>query len=776
MATIYPAVQSRILPERRFFTMEQALYVLIGVLAVLAHLLLLGDRSLHHDETLHAEYSWRLYVGQGYTHDPLLHGPFLYYWTALTFFLFGDSDTTARLAAALFGIAAVLLPLLLRRELGRAGALLASGYLLLSPVFLYVGRFIRHDIFAVTFELLTVIGLVRYIHSERPAWHYVFAAALGLMLATMETFYLFVLILGSYVVMVLLWQVACRTMPWVVGYGVLVGLALKVLPIFAGAIPLVTEAQALEVRHQPDNNWGAYFAKIGPVVGPILGHPSTIIILLLTIALAAVLYWMVWGTRDSHGQSLWRRAADRAPTGSLLRAVDRVPARQWLWAILIAASIYTMFYTALLSNPGQPNTTGLVTGISGSFLYWLGQHGVRRGGQPAHYYLFQLAVYEPLLLIFGGAGLLLILRRLPRLLRLDRSAETEIMPPPSGLAASERSRPVRVEQASDSFVPGLLAWWSIFALAIYSWAGEKMPWLTIHMVLPLALLGGWALARLLRWATRDGISGVVWALGGMALVLIVPALILLNVSAGDAQQVARLWFWPLWIGVSLLFFAAGTILLGGPRQGVFAVIALVLLFLLPFTVRSSLRLSFENGDIPVEPLVFVQTAPDVAQAMRDLRRTAVLTGNHDDMPIRYDNETVWQWYLRDYTQTEGSGGQVLGSIDDEVQAIFMLYENLPANEAQLEGFVQQRYPLRWWFPECEIYRFPTGDKECGPNPGGSSLLSRFLRRPWDGASIAEVWQFLMYRRLPAPLGSSDWVLLVRPEIAYQFGLGTETDR
>src|SRR5918997_767221 len=130
MATTYPVAQPSVLATRRVFTVEHGLYLVVGVLALFTHLFLLGDRALHHDETLHAQYSWRIYTGQGYTHDPLLHGPFLYYWTALVYFLFGDSDTTARLSAALFGMTAVLLPVLLRREIGRSGALLASAYLL----------------------------------------------------------------------------------------------------------------------------------------------------------------------------------------------------------------------------------------------------------------------------------------------------------------------------------------------------------------------------------------------------------------------------------------------------------------------------------------------------------------------------------------------------------------------------------------------------------------------------------------------------------------------
>ena len=42
----------------------------------------LGSRAYHHDESLHAVYSWYLYTGKGYVHDPLMHGPFQYHGTA----------------------------------------------------------------------------------------------------------------------------------------------------------------------------------------------------------------------------------------------------------------------------------------------------------------------------------------------------------------------------------------------------------------------------------------------------------------------------------------------------------------------------------------------------------------------------------------------------------------------------------------------------------------------------------------------------------------------
>jgi hypothetical protein len=222
------------------------------------------------------------------------------------------------------------------------------------------------------------------------------------------------------------------------------------------------------------------------------------------------------------------------------------------------------------------------------------------------------------------------------------------------------------------------------------------------------------------------------------------------------------------LAVGLLI--SGATLLGGSRQGMLAGLGALLVLFVPLTIRSSLRLSFVDGDVPVEPLVFVQTSPDVPRVMHDLQQVSLLHGSGLDLPIRYDNETIWQWYLRNYRHTEGSGNQTLGPISDDVQVICLLQENLPANEAQLDGFVRQRYPLRWWFPECEVYRFPASDNDCGPNPAGSSLLSRLFHRPWDGKAISDMWQFWIYRRLPAPLGSTDWVLLVRPEIASQFGL------
>lgn len=64
-------------------TLEGLLYVVILLAAALTRFWDLGSRALHHDESLHAYFSWLLATGQNYVHDPLMHGPFLFHFNAL---------------------------------------------------------------------------------------------------------------------------------------------------------------------------------------------------------------------------------------------------------------------------------------------------------------------------------------------------------------------------------------------------------------------------------------------------------------------------------------------------------------------------------------------------------------------------------------------------------------------------------------------------------------------------------------------------------------------
>jgi uncharacterized protein (TIGR03663 family) len=68
--------------------------ILIAIFCVSLFLRLwsLDLKLYHHDEAVHAWFSYRLVHERIYVYDPSYHGPFLYYVTAAMFYLFGDSD------------------------------------------------------------------------------------------------------------------------------------------------------------------------------------------------------------------------------------------------------------------------------------------------------------------------------------------------------------------------------------------------------------------------------------------------------------------------------------------------------------------------------------------------------------------------------------------------------------------------------------------------------------------------------------------------------------
>jgi hypothetical protein len=161
-------------------TPQTVVLALIVLVLVFSRLYDLGNRSYSHDESTHAWEPWKLITGQGYRFDPVYHGPFLYHATAFFFFVFGDTDTTARLPAALLAVVAVLLVWPLRRWLGRAGALFAMLLLTVSPSMMFRGRFIRHDVFVIAPTMAMVIGFFNYLADRKQRWLYLIAGGLAL--------------------------------------------------------------------------------------------------------------------------------------------------------------------------------------------------------------------------------------------------------------------------------------------------------------------------------------------------------------------------------------------------------------------------------------------------------------------------------------------------------------------------------------------------------------------------------------------------------------------
>ncbi|HLE92537.1 MAG TPA: glycosyltransferase family 39 protein [Anaerolineales bacterium] len=119
--------------------------------------------------------------------------------TALMNLLFGTSDFTSRLVPVILGMMIVIImPRLLRPWLGQIGALATSVLLLISPFILYFSCYIRHDILVIAWTLLAVTAIFRYLENRRERDLMLLAAALALMLSTMEISFFYLAILTRY--------------------------------------------------------------------------------------------------------------------------------------------------------------------------------------------------------------------------------------------------------------------------------------------------------------------------------------------------------------------------------------------------------------------------------------------------------------------------------------------------------------------------------------------------------------------------------------------------
>ncbi|HKD76770.1 MAG TPA: flippase activity-associated protein Agl23, partial [Ktedonobacterales bacterium] len=201
----------------RGITPEQWAYVGIVLLGFFLRFWALGDKPVHHDESLHAYFSWTFWKDPGsYTYDPLLHGPFQFHIIPIFYTLGallglsggGANDFTVRILPALLGSGMVPLLYWLRNWLGRWGALSAAFILAVSPTFVYYSRFVRDDIYVEFFTLFLAVAVLQYSYTRRAGWLFLGVAALTLSYTAMENTFFVIAVFGSYLLAVVLWDIS----------------------------------------------------------------------------------------------------------------------------------------------------------------------------------------------------------------------------------------------------------------------------------------------------------------------------------------------------------------------------------------------------------------------------------------------------------------------------------------------------------------------------------------------------------------------------------------
>ncbi|MBM2811241.1 MAG: repeat containing protein [Chloroflexi bacterium] len=624
-------------------------FALITAIALALRLFDLGSRAMHHDESLHAMYSWYLYTGRGYSHDPLMHGPFVFHLTALIFMLFGDSEVTFRLPHVLMGTAAVFLPYFLRHELGRSGAIAASALLAFGPAFLYLSRF-GHNEAILTFQtLLVVVGCFGWLRTRKSAYLYAAAVGLGLMFATKVVVYLFGFVLVSFI-----------------------GLAIAV-------------------------------EKLRPFDIPVLG-----------------------AVRDIG----WRRFG-------VVIAIF----------VGIGMTLYTTFFT---------NIEGLCTAIwsppignceskTGMLQYWQTQQGVARGNQPWFYFFLLIPLYEIVPFVLALASP--FLARRPRTLFFF-----------------------------------FCCWWAVLSVAIYSYASEKMPWLIVHPTMPLVMLAGLALdAPLSKLRKPWGLKGRQWGVAGLTL-LAFAALVAWATTGNSADslpiiaQTVTLRRVALALVVVALIALTVRVCIGLTRKQTLGALGSTgLLLASVYAIHTGWQLTYKNGDVPVEILVYVQTSPDVPFITSEIDRFGNQLGLRKDLPVLLDggySETVggqqvdhesvtwpFEWYLRDYKAKTYFRRTLPSDFSSgKYPVILAMGTNLDPIRDDLGDYAGNKFRLNWWYPEDY--------KQLTWNTIPEALL--------DPVARGKLFKYIIFRELiNPPLGARDLWFYVRKDLAG--GVAQSTD-
>lgn len=716
------------------------------------------------------------------------------------------NDATARIVPALFGVGIVALPLGLRRELGRLGAWLAALLLAVSPAFVYFSRFLREDIYFNFFMFAMVVCAVRFASSRKTPWLALTAASATLAYTTFEGVFIVFAIFGAFLAALAAWELGeplgrllgrllrtetltgepgadeadvARDSQWDERRQRLLGRVIALLAL--GAVGALVAEWALHTMR----TLAAYIqanTKTADAQVLLLEQRTVLVMLYVSIGLAAVviltLLWQI--TRENARYDREERldfasadgVASVASVASVAGVVDggeddedsegfaEPPALDWVERVdhvisapgraisalrerigperqpflrLLLSTAWTQWFVAFVvgwmlfaglywefPNGGRSVGQGFVDGIGKGFwqglYYWLQQQNVARGAQPIYYYFLLIPLYEQLAVVFGLAGV-----------------------------AYSLVRPSRFRI--------FLIWWFAGSLVIYSWAGEKMPWLAIHILLPLELLAAVMLAVTFTRAW----AGIRELADGFA-------------SSGAFRP--------------RLTWRSGGALASATLGALLFVTMVHSMYLLTYQDPA-------NG--PLEMMVYVQTTPDVDTVMAKINQAdQKLHGGRHQLNIVVGSGEEWPfyWYLRDYWMDPHPNTYVTfdpanyQNLNPDVLIVYPGADAQAFMQAHPTGYHMKEYALRSWFDEsykpqldCQMRpgtKCPANVDYAFYGKGVGPWLSYGANPPPNGKfnpglAASRVWNWLWVRQ---PLGNTkgpyyDFVFIVRDGMSIQ---------
>jgi len=590
------------------FSSSVILWLIIAITAGGAFLRFwdLQSKPFMHDESLFAYFSYCVYPLFNYRYDPLLHGPMLEHLTALLYFVFGDTNFTARFWPAFLGTICIFLCWPFRRQISLSGAIACAAMICLSPTLLYYSRFLRNDIFLLFFELVTILFFIQWQKSGRPWAGFSFSFFSGLLICIKEnaiffyftcvTFFLLTYICDFLAGVFILWR--SRSLPEVrpssesiiTFIHIAIGNCLFwIFMVFAGRRLFIDSATGTSFIH--------------------ITHHQVVLLVLSAFCLLQVFVCL-----------FCIDAKFRIGRFHLAHLFTQLLANTWMSiaaGLFMAMAMYIVLFTTLLHFQW-----GFFQIYRTTLQYWAEQNALHRLKGPFHYYLFRILVYETLPLLIAGLGCLVTLFRRWR-------AAAVFLLGSGGIIVSVffflRLHPFDVQWADQHlhlsatwhlyfalllawscicltvivlgrgrFFDAFLIWWALQSLLQYSYAGEKVPWIGVHITAPLIFLAALEAGRFWQWTQCIHIT--------------------------YQRDLLRYIF----ILLFMLLFVRGTII--------------------------AIQVAFVRNTDAGEMLVYNHTTPEFLNVVHTINRVAVQSGEGKKLAMSLTGEALWplNWYMRHY--------------------------------------------------------------------------------------------------------------------------------
>ncbi|HEY9076465.1 MAG TPA: flippase activity-associated protein Agl23 [Anaerolineaceae bacterium] len=666
-----------------------------------------------------------------------------------------------------------------RRYLGRTGALLAAIMFMISPYMVFYGRYTRNEAFIMLLGVVQIFSIFRYYDKRDPLSLYLLTGSVVLHFTVKETSYIYTAIMLLFLGFMFLDEIRQTRFNNPTNRTLFLSLAIIAVLLLGTALAIgVINAPKTGANPSADisgtapapNILATIFELVLVVLALIAGVTALILFgtdlgfarlkelpsfymlaligsLILPQLAAFPVKLVGWNPLDYSAQGMTRTAIFLILLGVISIAIGYwLNARVWLTHAILFYGIYTILYTTVFTN-GQ----GFFTGIVGSLGYWLSQQGVERGSQPIYYFaLIQIPIYEFLPAIGTLVAFYFGMRynrffhipgfapatqpELPGIVpsvppNTERSSipenlEMTVQHPDNPSAGDETipeakepiSPPIETKRSTQPIpVLLLLLFWSITSLTAFSIAGEKMPWLTVHITLPFILAAGWGFGFLVdttpwkRIANRTGaitlVASVVFLFAASATL----GSLLGNQPPFQGKTLEQLGATSAFIFALISAIGSGALVfyLLKDWQGIQIVrlVSVVLFAILAvLTARASYRASFINYDSATEYLVYAHAARGPKDILAQVEEISRRMTRGKDIAVAHDNDALYPywWYFRDYPNKKWITDKPTRELRDS--PIIIVGED---NFAKIEPIVGKNYVyfeyMRLWWPNQDYW-------------------------------------------------------------------------